>query len=100
MCGLKETSLADVGTASRSGLTIRWPGDVRLSDLEPRFTCQACGRRANVRPNFDWEVEARRAKTADHAIMGIRDVFDVSDPNVPPSNEKARAQPGLFWDTR
>jgi hypothetical protein len=22
-----------------------WPGDVRLSDLEPRFTCLACGRR-------------------------------------------------------
>ena len=23
----------------------RWPDDVRLSDLEPRFVCQACGRR-------------------------------------------------------
>jgi hypothetical protein len=23
----------------------QWPDDVRLSDLEPRFTCQACGRR-------------------------------------------------------
>jgi hypothetical protein len=36
----------------------RWPDDVRLSDLEPRFTCQACGRRgADVRP--DWRsVEA------------------------------------------
>jgi hypothetical protein len=21
----------------------RWPDDVRLSDIEPRFTCQACG---------------------------------------------------------
>jgi len=32
----------------------RWPDDVRLSDLEPRFTCQACGRRgADVRP--DWQ---------------------------------------------
>jgi hypothetical protein len=32
----------------------RWPDDVRLSDLEPRFTCQACGRRsAEVRP--DWQ---------------------------------------------
>jgi hypothetical protein len=40
-----------------------WPDDVRLSDLELRFTCQACGRRgADVRPNFDWELEARRAK--------------------------------------
>jgi hypothetical protein len=28
----------------------RWPDDVRLSDLEARFTCQACGHRgADVR---------------------------------------------------
>ena len=39
----------------------RWPDDVRLSDLEPRFTCQACGQRgADVRPNFNWERQARR----------------------------------------
>lgn len=32
----------------------RWPDDVRLSDLEPRFSCQACGRRgADVRPDFN-----------------------------------------------
>ena len=31
----------------------RWPDDVRLSDLEPRFIREACGRRgADVRPNF------------------------------------------------
>ena len=31
----------------------RWPDDVRSSDLERRFTCEACGRRgADVRP--DW----------------------------------------------
>jgi hypothetical protein len=31
----------------------RRPDDVRLSDLEPRFTCQACGRRgAEVRPHW------------------------------------------------
>jgi hypothetical protein len=24
----------------------RWPDDIRLSDLELRFTCQACGTRA------------------------------------------------------
>jgi hypothetical protein len=30
-----------------------WPDDVRLSDIEPRFTCQACRKRgADVRPNF------------------------------------------------
>ena len=31
-----------------------WGDDVRLSDLEPRFTCRACGRRgADVRPLFE-----------------------------------------------
>ena len=26
----------------------RWPDDVRLSDLEPKFTCRACGRRVRI----------------------------------------------------
>jgi hypothetical protein len=31
----------------------RWPDDVRLSDIEPLFTCQACGKKgADVRPDF------------------------------------------------
>jgi hypothetical protein len=31
-----------------------WGDDVRLSDLEPRFTCKACGRRgADVRLLFE-----------------------------------------------
>ena len=30
-----------------------WPDHVRLSNIEPRFTCTACGRRgAEVRPKF------------------------------------------------
>lgn len=38
-----------------------WPDEVRLSDIEPRFTCQACGTRgADVRPNLHWEREGRR----------------------------------------
>jgi len=33
----------------------RWPDDARLSDLEVRFVCKACGTRgADVRPDFDW----------------------------------------------
>jgi hypothetical protein len=33
-----------------------WPDDVRLSDLEPRFVCQACRRKgADVQPNFHWD---------------------------------------------
>src|ERR1700682_2162507 len=35
----------------------RWPDDVRLSDLEARFACKACGKRgADVRPNFNWNA--------------------------------------------
>jgi hypothetical protein len=31
-----------------------WPDHVRLSDLEPKFTCRACGHRgADVRPMFE-----------------------------------------------
>jgi hypothetical protein len=33
----------------------QWPDDVRLSDIEDRFVCKACGRRgADVRPDFGW----------------------------------------------
>jgi hypothetical protein len=33
----------------------RWPDDVGLSDIEPRFTCNVCGNRgAEVRPDFNW----------------------------------------------
>jgi hypothetical protein len=32
----------------------QWPDDVRLSDIEPRFVCKACGKRgADVRPHFE-----------------------------------------------
>jgi hypothetical protein len=32
-----------------------WPDDVRLSDIEPRFVCAACGKRgADIRPDFNW----------------------------------------------
>jgi hypothetical protein len=32
----------------------RWPDDVRLSDIEPLFTCKACGKKdADVRPLFE-----------------------------------------------
>jgi hypothetical protein len=33
-----------------------WPDDLRLSDIEDRFTCSACGKRgADVRPDFNWD---------------------------------------------
>ena len=31
----------------------QWPDDVRLSDIEGRFLCKACGNRgADISPNF------------------------------------------------
>jgi len=34
----------------------RWSDDVRLSDIEPRFVCSACGKRgADVRPDLYWD---------------------------------------------
>jgi hypothetical protein len=38
----------------------QWGDDVRLSDLEPVFSCKVCGAKgADVRPNFDWAPDAR-----------------------------------------
>jgi hypothetical protein len=35
-----------------------WPNDARLSDIEPRFICFACGHRgADVRPDFNWNKQ-------------------------------------------
>jgi hypothetical protein len=44
----------------------RWPNDMRLSDLEPRFVCSRCGKRgADVRPDFSWNKKPV-------AMMGYR----------------------------
>jgi hypothetical protein len=47
-------SLADTVTLSAD----RWPDDLRPSDIEPRFVCRACGKRAaDVRPDFNWNAK-------------------------------------------
>jgi hypothetical protein len=39
----------------------QWPDNLRLSDIEPRFVCKACGKRgADVRPDFDWDKPPNR----------------------------------------
>jgi hypothetical protein len=44
----------------------RWPDQVRLSDIEPQFVCQVCGKRgADVRPDFNWNKQPI-------AVMGYR----------------------------
>jgi len=41
----------------------RWADDVRLSDLEPLFTCTACGTKgADVRPDFNWNKQDALAR--------------------------------------
>ena len=32
-----------------------WPDDVRLSDIEPRFVCTACGKRRRCAPELQLE---------------------------------------------
>jgi hypothetical protein len=40
-----------------------WSDDVRLSDLENRFACTACGTRgADVRQDFDWDKNTIRSE--------------------------------------
>jgi hypothetical protein len=40
----------------------QWPDHVRLSDLEPLFTCQVCGLKgAEIRADFNWEREQNKA---------------------------------------
>jgi hypothetical protein len=45
--------------AATTAAAIRWRSavtdDIRLSDIEPRFVCTACGMGgAEVRPDFNW----------------------------------------------
>jgi hypothetical protein len=49
----------------------RWADDARLSDLEQRFVCKACGRKgADVRPDFDCN---RKVPVDDKLLRGARD---------------------------
>jgi len=44
----------------------QWPDDLRLSNIEDRFVCHACGKRsADVRPDFNWDKTPVR-------VMGYR----------------------------
>jgi len=42
----------------------QWSDDVRLSDIEDRFVCKACGRRgADVRPDFSWDKKPAASRS-------------------------------------
>jgi ribosomal protein L37E len=43
-------------------LADQWPDDGRLSDLEDKSTCTACGQRgADVRSDFNWHLKKAEA---------------------------------------
>ena len=43
----------------------QWPDEVRLSDLEPLFRCQASGiKDAEVRADFNWASKQNKARRA------------------------------------
>jgi hypothetical protein len=49
---------ADYRCSHSIAISADWPDDVRLSDMEARFACKACGKRgADVRPNFNRNVK-------------------------------------------
>jgi hypothetical protein len=49
-----------------NGLLLLGASVLRLSDIEDRFTCTACGKRgADVRPDFNWNRKPG-------AVMGYR----------------------------
>ena len=64
----------------------QWPDEVRLSDIEPRFACQACGRRgADVRPNFGWERIGRHTTPPKRSIFARRRWLVTEAPEIPPA---------------
>jgi hypothetical protein len=49
----------------------QWPDHVRLSDLEERFVCKACGNKgADIWPDFNWNKAPRRVR---HLHSPLRD---------------------------
>jgi hypothetical protein len=51
----------------------QWPDHLRLSDLESRFVCKACGQRgADARPDFDWEEKAQHASKQGAPCISLR----------------------------
>jgi len=45
-----------VKAANRFEVKASRSDDIRLADMEEKFTCTACGKRgADVRPDFDWD---------------------------------------------
>ena len=53
----------------------RWADDIRLSDIEPRFVCAACGKRAaEVRPDLNWGEKPTLASQGSEAVNCPSDI--------------------------
>ena len=60
------SACASLSEAVLSVMADRWADDIRLSDIEQRFVCKACGKRgADVRPDFHWQGAPKK-------MMGFR----------------------------
>jgi hypothetical protein len=82
------------------------PDDVRLSDLEARFVCKACGKRgADIRPDFHWNkppvaativsvlvAPLRRTDQAARCVSLRLPTFRRRRPERPPTQRRAPPQ--------
>ena len=58
----------------------QWPDHVRLSDLEARFVCKACGNKgADIRPDFNWNKAQRRARPLGNSFADCESFRSVGD---------------------
>ena len=68
----------------------RWPDDMRLSDIEPRFICSACGKRgADVLPDFNWNKwQSRRWSSDDVPASEPEPTIETRSPLGPSEKEE------------
>src|SRR5262249_22487898 len=75
----------------------RWADDLRLSDLEPRFVCKACGKRgAILRGGSDSVITSGREEEAANR-SGL--TFPKAGPRFAPDSSRP-SEPGCPWLAR
>ena len=77
-----------------------WADDVRLSDVEPSFTCARCGKRgADIRPKFrsaEMGVRENRAEPPCERKGKLRAAIDAARRKTSIRLSDARSQPSLL----
>jgi hypothetical protein len=75
----------------------RWPDHVRLSDLEPLFTCQACGiKGAEVRDDFNWASNKTKTAGSPPNCGTMLLLFELARPTGPRSSARGGKLDGLI----